>query len=568
MNSLELAVNDQVYVLTPDHGYVLAKILNIDQKSLSNLQQNNQQNNQKNKNNQKKNQNNQKNNQKNKNNKPVSGKNLINSVTVQYLDDYIISLYGNDPVIYSTQNIKKIVPVNTETVKPTYWQYMNSREFPNWVNEIFGTYKSCDSTTQTNKKFKLFKNQEFLRDYLGTTSPYRGLLLYHGTGAGKCVFPDTQIYLTDNVLSANDIFTIYKDPTKCIADTESGYWYKTKQTLYVNSYDTSKKQIIRCPINWIFAQYISEYIEEIELENGLILKKTKSHKLYDGNEWENNQVIGNDVSITNKLLFDDIIQIEFNKKQIPDHIQYKLYILYTFQLLYGNENHNVIIIKIENYKTLQLLKSYITSIFEYFNIIGKCDIYLSKNIMIHSKAYKQIISQFIKPQNKRSDQNNQPDKITYLFNDYNTSHSLLIPKTLIYSKYSMYLIKIYFYNILTDINPLSTESNKSLNRNILRPNKYSTDQISENICFEDDPHILNNISLVLKKYSIHMNVSGSTATFDQQNYINLLYLLNNIKLTEYSADTDQSINIKLNDDVPQISQSKIKKISYFTIKMT
>ncbi len=71
--------------------------------------------------------------------------------------------------------------------------YMNNREiFVNFINTLFKPYKqqilsnkevpSCD---RKEGGFSLMLHQQIIRDYINLYTPYRGLLLYHGLGAGK-----------------------------------------------------------------------------------------------------------------------------------------------------------------------------------------------------------------------------------------------------------------------------------------------------------------------------------------------------------------------------------------------
>jgi len=73
--------------------------------------------------------------------------------------------------------------------------YLNNREiFVNFVNSLFAPYKkqlldaaknaSCEQTS-SDGAFDLMGHQKIVRDYLNMYTPYRGLLLYHGLGAGK-----------------------------------------------------------------------------------------------------------------------------------------------------------------------------------------------------------------------------------------------------------------------------------------------------------------------------------------------------------------------------------------------
>ena len=74
--------------------------------------------------------------------------------------------------------------------------FMNNREkFVNFINSLFGSYRdevmddtteiSCDSIGQSSGEFSLLTHQKLVRDYLNLYTPYRGLLLYFGLGAGK-----------------------------------------------------------------------------------------------------------------------------------------------------------------------------------------------------------------------------------------------------------------------------------------------------------------------------------------------------------------------------------------------
>lgn len=75
---------------------------------------------------------------------------------------------------------------------PTY--YMNNRKIViQKLTELFAPYRqelaadegnvSCESRAQSG--FELLTHQKVVRDYLNLYTPYRGLLLYHGLGAGK-----------------------------------------------------------------------------------------------------------------------------------------------------------------------------------------------------------------------------------------------------------------------------------------------------------------------------------------------------------------------------------------------
>ena len=75
--------------------------------------------------------------------------------------------------------------------------YLNNREiFVNFINTLFLPYKeemedegsklTCDSLKQKKSKdFSLMTHQKLVRDYMNLYTPYRGIILFHGLGAGK-----------------------------------------------------------------------------------------------------------------------------------------------------------------------------------------------------------------------------------------------------------------------------------------------------------------------------------------------------------------------------------------------
>jgi len=79
-----------------------------------------------------------------------------------------------------------------DKVAPTHWEIPNRKRFPKWIDDTYNRYlikrevKKCiDPVECKPAKFDLFNHQKFVRDYLQNSSPYRGILLYHGLGVGK-----------------------------------------------------------------------------------------------------------------------------------------------------------------------------------------------------------------------------------------------------------------------------------------------------------------------------------------------------------------------------------------------
>lgn len=67
---------------------------------------------------------------------------------------------------------------------PEYWLLPNRKTFINWIDRTFLKYKSR-GIIENHSQRDLFLYQKFIRDYIQLNSPYRGILLFHGLGAGK-----------------------------------------------------------------------------------------------------------------------------------------------------------------------------------------------------------------------------------------------------------------------------------------------------------------------------------------------------------------------------------------------
>jgi superfamily II DNA or RNA helicase len=146
-----------------------------------------------------------------------------NNLKVKYLDEEFIEKYGDKNISYNVKDVKKkhnskkgnnilLSSKNrlehNNKIEPLYWMMPYEKAFPDWINTTFMKYQmngkpTASKPTKSGKKvFKPFLYQNFLRDYLQTDSPYRGILLYHGLGSGKTC---TAIHIAESLKTDKDI---------------------------------------------------------------------------------------------------------------------------------------------------------------------------------------------------------------------------------------------------------------------------------------------------------------------------------------------------------------------------
>jgi len=143
------------------------------------------------------------------------------------------------------------------------------------------------------------KHQKITARYLSSQTMYDSLLLIHHMGSGKCVLPDTYLYINNRLETAEEIWNNYRD--NLIFQDEEGDWTYPKKKLYVNSLSEKDGQIVRTKVNQLYRQYIDEDINIITLQSGDIIKITKQHKLLTENGWTNDFTNAKFVSIPNVL---------------------------------------------------------------------------------------------------------------------------------------------------------------------------------------------------------------------------------------------------------------------------
>lgn len=108
---------------------------------------------------------------------------------------------------------------NIEISPPQGWVLPNRAKFPSWLTTTFKypptkanideIAKRCPDNEPCHFEIKhvnLFPYQKIIKDYIQFDSPYRGLLLFHNVGSGKCLGLGTKVLKYDgSVIAVQDI---------------------------------------------------------------------------------------------------------------------------------------------------------------------------------------------------------------------------------------------------------------------------------------------------------------------------------------------------------------------------
>jgi len=164
-----------------------------------------------------------------------------------------------------------------------------------------------------SRHFELSEHQALLSNYINPDTPYRGILVFHGTGTGKCLTGDQQVFLDGCLVPIEKIWKMYASDLRLPDDEDpNGEWALPAEDIYVNSMSNMsnvsnevKKEdmkLVRQKVNHLYRQKINEKINVIKLDNGSTLKITKRHKLYTENGWTNDFSKSKYVLVPRKLI--------------------------------------------------------------------------------------------------------------------------------------------------------------------------------------------------------------------------------------------------------------------------
>jgi DNA polymerase III delta prime subunit len=134
----------------------------------------------------------------------------------------------------------------------------------------------------------LYSHQNFLANMFNPDTPYKGLLVQHGLGSGKCIHGKTRIYVNGNLITIAELFKRYALHDAVDHDDEGGEWYLPHgERVRVLAIDEMSGKLITREVNRFYRQRLHrEEIVRVTFENDTQITMTKRHRLLTPNGWE------------------------------------------------------------------------------------------------------------------------------------------------------------------------------------------------------------------------------------------------------------------------------------------
>lgn len=172
---------------------------------------------------------------------------------------------------------------------------------------------------------ELLPQQVFLGNFINPATPYRGILVFHGTGVGKCIAKNMNVVVNGEEMTMENVWNTFK--TSILRASQNEEWTRPSTILKIRTHENDK--IITGQVNLIFKQKISETIVEITLRNNSKIRITNSHKLLSKFGWTNKFCVGMEIKIASG---------EYSEIENIRNIFYDDYV-YDFEIL---KTHNFV----------------------------------------------------------------------------------------------------------------------------------------------------------------------------------------------------------------------------------
>jgi hypothetical protein len=209
-----------------------------------------------------------------------------------------------------------------DSKEPFYFN--NKPEFIKQIREMLSSIKQTDEDASCDKESKTFSplaHQLIVQRYLSITTPYRGLLFYHGLGSGKTC---SSISIIEGMVQDKNVFVM--TPASLQAN------YRTQMRFCGN-------QIFRNNNHWVFKKLTSEkdfkpILQEMNVDMSYFSLKIKALALKNKGIW---------VTIPNEDNNYDDLDIR-EKETLDEQIELMIKEKYTFINFNGirNESWNVL----------------------------------------------------------------------------------------------------------------------------------------------------------------------------------------------------------------------------------
>jgi len=237
--------------------------------------------------------------------------------------------------------IEKIMTTNlsypAQTDPDIQLKFYKKREF--YYNKVperpeltsYDDIKDYRVSTCDPQEFILHEYQSLLANVINPDTPFKGCVVFHGLGTGKCIGPDSKVYtIINNVvehIKIADLFTSYA--TDIVYDEKNrGYWAESKVPIFVQSYRFKTQTTVIEKVNRFYREKISCGMKRYYLSNNKSILCTIIHRLlaYDPESYLEPYYWTNNIKVGMQIL--GLVNLELSCIKITaiEEVQYDSYV--------------------------------------------------------------------------------------------------------------------------------------------------------------------------------------------------------------------------------------------------
>ncbi|MCL1470908.1 hypothetical protein LAY57_09505 [Argonema antarcticum A004/B2] len=202
-------------------------------------------------------------------------------------------------------------------------------------------------------------------------------------GLGKCLSPDSLIFVNGMLRKAEEIWEAYSEDAKFDGE---GFWATPAESLLVNAIDDNTGKIVLAPIRRLYRQQVQEKLRKVTLKDGSAIAITRRHKLLTDRGWTNNLLVGDYICVPGELVWE-------GKAEDADIVKF---LAWQIGEGYELENRGTVTISQKDIGRLEELLQIFNRIGKRYNLkINRPDIRIFPGkvpvLQINSQAYRRFL---------------------------------------------------------------------------------------------------------------------------------------------------------------------------------
>lgn len=252
------------------------------------------------------------------------------------------------------------------------------------------------------RHFTLHEHQSLLGNFINPDTPYKGVIVFHGLGTGKCISGDSLVRVNNCDIKIEKLWNYYTN-NDIILDKDGGEWKTPKELLNILS--LNDKTIELRQVARVYREKVNTKLKEVVLENGDKIKITQIHKLLTLTGWTNS------FNINDYIAVPTVLSIGENEKQNTK--------INLNNVKYANRSKDYVYVKIKQINLIDY-NDYV-----YDLEVPELHNYVANNIFVHNTCAGIAIAEKFKEQVIK----------------YNTKIYVLVSGPLIKESWKAHLIK-------------------------------------------------------------------------------------------------------------------------------